>query len=87
MTTPINLTQLREHAENFYVVPNITAPTLLALIDTAEAAIEFVHEATIATIHKRDGDMLPQGGTSTIHTTADTLDRLRETLNHYTTTP
>jgi hypothetical protein len=79
MTTPINLTQLRERAEALaadYPNPNeeppplaTSVPTMLALIDTAEAAIE-----SIAMSHSCD-----QCETELPHTY-----RLRETLNRYT---
>jgi hypothetical protein len=70
MTTPINLTQLRERAElNASEAPRqmlIDRDTVTALIDTAEAAIEHVEPA----IGNLDGR---------------SFHRLRETLNHYTT--
>jgi hypothetical protein len=78
MTTPINLTQLRERIDEFGTFTHSTSgelkfsvplPTMLALIDTAEAAIE-----SIAMSHSCD-----QCETELPHTY-----RLRETLNRYT---
>jgi hypothetical protein len=83
MTTPINLTQLRAEAERFAALhhynPNIpeTIPPLttlsvdelLALIDTAEAAIVAIAEVESGPYYYKR------------------VDELRETLNHYTTTP
>jgi hypothetical protein len=69
MTTPINLTQLREQAiEGTCViagesVTHLPITAVLALIDTAEAAIAYVSDVATWKEH----------------------DRLRETLNHYTT--
>jgi hypothetical protein len=73
MTTPINLTQLRERVIN----PQSSAwpctqSELLALIDTAEAALPLADKLhIIAASGKRRRQ----------------VDRLRETLNPYTTTP
>jgi hypothetical protein len=88
MTTPINLTQRRRLSKAYK--PNDTIPYqvahILALIDTAEAAIDFVLNANIATVQKTEGVLLKHAGTSTIHSHGDKIERLRETLNHYTTT-
>jgi hypothetical protein len=69
MTTPINLTQLRERANlNASEAPRqmlIERDIVAALIDTAEAAIAMNSRP----LYKKD------------------FDRLRETLNHYTTNP
>jgi hypothetical protein len=75
MTTPINLTKLRHDirlSKDAGYPIDITAKQALALIDTAEAAIE-----SIAMSHSCD-----QCETELPHTY-----RLRETLNRYTTTP
>jgi hypothetical protein len=77
MTTPINLTQLREDVRTvppeFYRGEDemrfITTTTLLALIDTAEAAIHAVAEVETGPYYYKR------------------VDELGETLNHYTTTP
>jgi hypothetical protein len=79
MTTPINLTKLRERAaerKKYRRGISIGNPNiLLALIDTAEAAIEAIH------IHE------DEEGKRWITADNQTLVRLHETLNHYTTTP
>jgi hypothetical protein len=73
MTTPINLTQLRTIVESAKGAdPGIGPREVLALIDTAEAAIE-------ATEHSYE--------TTYYDEYAEYQQRLRETLNHYTTTP
>jgi hypothetical protein len=85
MTTPINLTQLRERAElNASEAPRqmlIDRDTVTALIDTAEAAIDLLELAT-----ELDMALDQEFGTGPYkeHTT---ITELRETLNHYTTTP
>jgi hypothetical protein len=78
-TTPINLTQLRERWKSYRHIGYIhtqTCDEVLALIDTAEAAIEAEAMA---------------GKCPECQTTYDGklphTHRLRETLNHYTTTP
>jgi hypothetical protein len=65
---PIDLTQLREKWEHYRDHGSAESVEVLALIDTAEAAIEF-HSAYFT------------GETINLE-----LRRLRETLNHYTTT-
>jgi hypothetical protein len=75
MTDPINLTQLRAdiEADDGYGDSWHIAPWLaLALIDTAEAAIEYCN-GYIAVDHPAEK--------------RNKILRLRETLNHYTTTP
>jgi hypothetical protein len=71
MTTPINLTQLRTLRSTYddHELVMIPRSTLLALIDTAEAAIALMDETKLMAGVEAD------------------YDRLRETLNHYTTTP
>jgi hypothetical protein len=75
MTTPINLTKLRHDirlSKDAGYPIDITAKQALALIDTAEAAIDLLeHLAMIGGGQKVEQRYL----------------RLRETLNHYTTTP
>jgi hypothetical protein len=76
MTTPINLTKLRHDirlSKDAGYPIDITAKQALALIDTAEAAIE----------KERLLNEYPLNDAAFVN--AD--DRLRETLNHYTTTP
>jgi hypothetical protein len=77
MTTPINLAQLRHDitlARDARYPPDISHAQVLALIDTAEAAIALFDEETDTYL----GD--PYGLT-------EELTRLRETLNPYTTNP
>jgi hypothetical protein len=80
MTTPINLTQLRKQAElNASEAPRqmlIDRDTVAALIDTAEAARD-LSLAAVEHISPPDGCLVGR----------DDIDRLRETLNHYTTNP
>ena len=75
MSEPINLTQLRESAETGLgpngIHPVIQADHLLALIDTAEAAIE--------------ADEQGVGGYDFDQPALDAQRRLRETLKPYTT--
>jgi hypothetical protein len=74
-TPPINLTKLRHDirlSKDAGYPIDITAKQALALIDTAEAAIDLLeHLAMIGGGQKVEQRYL----------------RLRETLNHYTTTP
>ena len=88
MTDKINLADLRVEAEDDIArkLPvELSADVLLALVDTAEAAIEFVYNANIATVQKVDGYLMKHGGTSTIHCHGDLIERLRESLDRYTT--
>jgi chlorite dismutase len=79
MTTPINLTQLRLDAEcwNKWEPPTYSeehAAAVLALIDTAEAAMSAYPFLATDTWHR-----MPDVQREHVR------DRLRETLNHYTT--
>jgi hypothetical protein len=89
MTTPINLTKLRHDirlSKDAGYPIDITAKQALALIDTAEAAIALENDIMDAIAgadleawnapYRIDAPLLDRS-----------RDRLRETLNHYTTTP
>jgi hypothetical protein len=99
MTTPINLTQLRKRAEDNGTEPytGVETPALLALIDTAEAAIEVAangFNAGLCVDGEYDDHYCTQCGQASPmeeeprdHLTTCPGIHLRETLNHYTTTP
>lgn len=87
MPDQINLTQLREQAEHQGVVQREDGPvitmadwnTVLALIDTAEAAIEL--DPTLKWIANTYPKAIEEMPTSEYRR----FDRLRQTLNRYTT--